>query len=162
MIDKESGQKTLANAAKTVWRINNALWSLAIWLAPVYVAFLFIFDDEVSIWILLLTAIAATFLTVLLVFLMPEIRWKRWKYRVDEHEIDLEHGIFIIRRTLIPVKRVQHVDTRQGPILRSYNLADVVISTAATTHKIPALTESTADQVRSEISTFARKAKDDV
>lgn len=162
MINSQKEQQTLPSASKKAWRINNGLWSLPIWLVPAYVGFLFVFNAEVLIWILLLTVIVAIFLTVLLVFLVPEIRWKRWKYRVDEHEIDLEHGIFIIRRTLIPVKRVQHVDTRQGPVLRSYNLADVVISTAATTHKIPALSESTADQVRNEISTFARKAKDDV
>lgn len=96
------------------------------------------------------------------ILFIPEIRWRRWSYQVDEQEIDLQSGIFIITRTLVPIKRVQHVDTRQGPILRSYELADVTISTAATTHRIPALEQETADQVRNQISKFARLAKEDV
>ena len=33
--------------------------------------------------------------------------------------------LFIVKRTLIPMVRVQHVDTAQGPILRKYNLAGI-------------------------------------
>lgn len=119
-------------------------------------------DDNFSIWI---TITIATFVIIgagLIIFFLPEIRWQHWYYQVDEHEIDLQSGIFIITRTLVPVKRVQHVDTRQGPILRSYGLADVTISTAATTHRIPALDEETADTARDQISKFARLAKEDV
>lgn len=119
-------------------------------------------ESGFSIWMLIATSIFFVIITSLLVFFVPEIRWRRWSYQVDEHEIDLQHGIFIVTRTLVPVKRVQHVDTRQGPILRSYNLADVTISTAATTHRIPALDEEVADEVRDRISKFARLAEEDV
>lgn len=101
-------------------------------------------------------------LTILFVIVIPYYRWKRWRYEVNEHEIDLQHGLFIVRRTLVPVNRVQHVDTRQGPILRNYKLSNVAISTAATTHQIPALTDEHADAVRDRISRLALKAKEDV
>ena len=94
--------------------------------------------------------------------IIPGIRWRRWRYQIDEHEIDLRRGVLIVRRTLIPVKRVQHVDTRQGPVLRNYGLSTVAITTAATTHEIPALDSETADRVRNQISNFARLAKEDV
>lgn len=162
MEDRENKYNSLPLTSKKAWRIHYGMWSVVLALVPIGMGVLFYLGDTVSLWILLSTTIAVLFGIVLLLALIPGIRWKQWRYRVDEHEIDLEHGIFIITRTLIPIKRVQHVDTRQGPVLRSYNLADVVISTAATTHKIPALTETTADRVRSEISTFARKAKEDV
>ena len=68
----------------------------------------------------------------------------------------------LIASILIPVNRVQHVDTRQGPILRNYALSNVTISTAATTHEIPALTEENAGKVRDQISRLALKAKEDV
>ena len=162
MIDNTSHHQTLPQASKKAWRINNGLWSLLMWLIPAWFGFLKFYGTDISLWIIITMLLAALFLTILFVIITPEIRWRQWSYRIDEHEIDLQHGIFIIRRTLLPVKRVQHVDTRQGPILRQYDLADVIISTAATTHKIPALTEQTADNARSEISTFARKAKEDV
>lgn len=161
-MDQKPAQQSLPEASKTAWRINNSLWSLLLWIAPGYFSFIKIVGANVPLWLVIATPIIAILLTILLVAIIPQIRWRQWSYSVSKHEIDLQQGIFIIRRTLIPVKRVQHVDTRQGPILRQYNLADVVISTAATTHKIPALTEEKADEVRSEISTFARKAKEDV
>jgi membrane protein YdbS with pleckstrin-like domain len=93
---------------------------------------------------------------------MPYLSWKNWRYAIDENEIDLKRGVIFKTRTLIPLSRVQHVDTRQGPLLRSYNLASVTISTAATTHEIPALDSIIADRVRQQISTYARLAEEDV
>ena len=83
----------------------------------------------------------------LFIFLFPKISWLRWRYEVRESEIELQHGLFIVKRTLIPMVRVQHVDTSQGPILRKYNLAGITISTAATNHTIPALVMEEADEL---------------
>ena len=58
--------------------------------------------------------------------------------------------------------RVQHVDTSQGPILKKYDLANISISTAATTHVIPMLVTEEADRLRARISELARVAEDDV
>lgn len=58
--------------------------------------------------------------------------------------------------------RVQHVDMKQGPILRKYRLATITITTAATKHEIPALDIEEADELRLSISRLARVAKDDV
>jgi membrane protein YdbS with pleckstrin-like domain len=93
---------------------------------------------------------------------IPALRWKRWRYEVRENEIELKRGIFVIKRTLVPMIRVQHVDTRQGPILKKYRLATVTISTAATVHEIPALDVEEAEELRFFISQLARVADDDV
>lgn len=119
-------------------------------------------ENTFSTWTVVALLVLITIVSGLGIVFIPEVRWQRWSYQVDEHEVDLQSGIFIITRTLVPIKRVQHVDTRQGPILRSYDLADVTISTAATTHRIPALDEETADRVRNKISKFARLAEEDV
>jgi membrane protein YdbS with pleckstrin-like domain len=132
------------------------LMPLLIWL------FSMLDGNPFSTWIIFSITTILVIVAGLAIFFIPEIRWQHWFYQVDEHEIDLQSGIIIITRTLVPVKRVQHVDTRQGPILRSYGLADVTISTAATTHRIPALDEETADNVRDQISKYARLAKEDV
>ncbi len=81
---------------------------------------------------------------------------------MDSNEIDLKRGVLVKYRTLIPLSRVQHVDTRQGPLLRWFDLATVTISTAATTHEIPALDVVIADRVRDQISKYARLAEEDV
>lgn len=137
------------------------LRSLFIWLIPLGF-WLFDTQNAISIWIYIVLIAIALLLSLLFIFWIPAIRWRRWRYNIDEHEIDLQRGLIVVQRTLVPINRVQHVDTRQGPILRNYNLSDVVITTAATTHQIPALTDEIADTVRGNISTFARRAKEDV
>ena len=92
----------------------------------------------------------------------PKVRWERWRYEVNEHEIEIQHGLFIVKRTIIPMVRVQHVDTTQGPILKKYDLGNISISTAATIHVIPALNMDEADEMRARISDLARVAEDDV
>ncbi len=92
----------------------------------------------------------------------PDIRWKTWRYDVSEQEIDLLHGVFIKTRTLIPMVRVQHVDTVQGPLLRHFGLSSVTVSTAAGSHEIPALADDVAERLRDQISVLARVVDEDV
>lgn len=92
----------------------------------------------------------------------PDITWKTWRYDVSEQEIDLLHGVFIKTRTLIPMVRVQHVDTEQGPLLRRFGLSSVTISTAAGSHEIPALADDVAALLRDRISELARVVDEDV
>ena len=74
---------------------------------------------------------------------MPELRWRRWRYEVRDEEIDLRHGTVRITRTLVPMLRVQHVDTTQGPLDQALKLATVVVHTAAGATIIPALLRAT-------------------
>ncbi|WP_138431652.1 PH domain-containing protein [Fodinibius saliphilus] len=162
---RSSPQQKLSKSAIKAWRVSTAIVCLVFILIPLFFWVYNTFspsNTNFSIWLIGSISAVLFIISGLIIFFLPEIRWQHWYYQVDEHEIDLQSGIFVITRTLIPVKRVQHVDTRQGPILRSYGLADVTISTAATTHRIPALDEKTADQVRDRISKFARLAKEDV
>lgn len=155
----------LSESAIKAWRLSTTIFCFVALLIPLGYWVFNIFGpgrESFSPWVI--GAFAAVFVVAsgLIVFFLPEIRWQHWYYEVDQHEIDLQSGIIVVSRTLVPVKRVQHVDTRQGPILRSYGLADVTISTAATTHRIPALDKETAEIVRNQISKFARLAKEDV
>lgn len=160
---RSAPSQKLSKSAIQAWRISVTIVMVVVCLIPPLV-WLFSLLEGVpfSPWVMVPVIVILAILAALAIFFIPEIRWRRWSYQVDEHEVDLQSGIFIVTRTLVPIKRVQHVDTRQGPILRSYNLADVTISTAATTHRIPALNEETAEQVRDQISKFARLAKEDV
>ena len=76
--------------------------------------------------------------------LVPELRWRRWRWEVREHEIDLQRGILVVRRTLIPMARVQHVETERGVIGQALGLSTVEIHTAAGSHEIPLLRDGDA------------------
>lgn len=154
-------QNRISEKGLKVWKISGliqAVFSLLVTGAIVGVTIYF----DWPIWIvpvaLLLFGIEAYFV----IQFFPTLRWKRWRYEVRENELEIQHGIFIIKRTLVPMIRVQHVDTRQGPILRKYELATVAVSTAATVHEIPALDLHEAEELRMNISKLARVADEDV
>jgi uncharacterized protein len=154
-------QKQISVKALTVWRISGVFKILFSWiLAGIAIYLLHIFNGP--FWITHLLIGIELIATYLIVFLLPSLRWRRFRYDVREEEIELQEGIFIVKRTLIPMIRVQHVDTVQGPILRKYQLASVIINTAATSHDIPALAESEAEELRRFISNLARVADEDV
>lgn len=144
-----------------VWRIVGIINSLVAWLI--------VTGGGIAIhmfgwpkWYVIALACFVLVFTIISIYVFPTIRWQRWRYEVREQEIELQHGVFIIKRTLVPMVRVQHVDTTQGPLLRKYNLATVAISTAATKHEIPAIDLQEAEELRRSISALARVAEDDV
>jgi membrane protein YdbS with pleckstrin-like domain len=144
-----------------VWYIYGILQSLIVLLLGIGVGTINYFTGE-YIWLYIVTGAVVLIVGYLLTYLFPKVRWMRWRYEVREQEIELQHGLFIVKRTLVPMVRVQHVDTEQGPILRKYNLSSITISTAATSHTIPALITEEADELRGRISVLARVAEDDV
>lgn len=144
-----------------VWRISAAILFTIIWLLLLVAGFLFYFWDW-TLTYLYMTAVFLAVLSYLFIFLIPKLRYRRWRYEIFEQEIYIQNGILIRTRTLIPMIRVQHVDTEQGPIMNKFRVASVSISTAATTHLIPALSEEDASNLRDRISQLARVDEDDV
>ena len=106
-----------------------------------------------SLWLLL-----PGFAFAVGVVAIPELRWARWRYEVRDEEIDLRHGTVTITRTLIPMLRVQHVDTTRGPLDQLLGLATVVVHTAAGRTTIPALDDEYAGRLRDQIARLARTA----
>lgn len=154
-------QRRISEKALPVWRITGALNSLIALLICGGAIVLTVILDWPN-WIIALAVILLLLEAYFFIYLFPKLKWKRWRYEVREQEIELQQGIFIIKRTLIPMIRVQHVDTRQGPLLRKYKLATVTVSTAATIHEIPALELEEAEEMRVFISKLARVADEDV
>ncbi len=145
----------------TVWRLYGVIQTVLLIIVAAFVCYgTYYFEWPTFIYFI---AGAVVLLSAILsVYLFPKIRWERWRYEVREREIEVQHGLFVVKRTLIPMVRVQHVDTTQGPILKRYNLGNISISTAATVHTIPALIMDEADGLRARISELARVAEDDV
>jgi uncharacterized protein len=158
---KEPTRKITPRAIKA-WQWSAAFGNLFYFVIPIIYASFFDIKSGLHFWAVISLTVIIFALWLFGIAVLPYLRWKKWRYSVDENEIDLKRGILIVQRTLIPLSRVQHVDTRQGPILRAYDLASVTISTASTTHEIPALDEYTADKVRDTISKYARLAEEDV
>ncbi|PKG23682.1 PH domain-containing protein [Niallia nealsonii] len=144
-----------------IWRIMGVISGLFLFVVFAGVITLTVIFH----WHLLFSIISFLIITiyfVLFVGILPKMKWKRWRYEIREDEIEIQQGVLVIKRTLVPMIRVQHVDTKQGPLLRKYHLATVSISTAATVHEIPALGLEEAEEIRTYISVKTKVAKEDV
>lgn len=147
--------------ARTVWRLYGLFQTLFLAVIAAGVIFLTVIFDWPQ-FILYIAIAVVLGVGILSIVVFPNIRWNVWRYEVREQEIEIQSGLFVVTRTLIPMVRVQHVDTEQGPILKKYNLANISISSAATVHTIPMLLTEDADELRGKISELARVAEEDV
>ena len=145
--------------AKTAWRIQTALVAVPLFLVSLLVAGGLSFAGGTGV-IAILIPVVTLVLVVVWLGPVPEIRYRRWRWEVTEVEVRLQHGLFIIERTVIPMVRVQHVDTSQGPIMRAFGLSEVKVSTAAGAHSIPALADEDAGSLRDRIAVLARVTDD--
>ena len=149
------------NAIKA-WKLSAILFGLLLYVIPGFFYFLYAFEEGVPLLVPAILGPVSLILHMLLIFVFPKVRWKRWRYTVSEKGIDMYRGIIIHKRTMVPINRIQHVDTKQGPIYRKYGLSSISLSTAATTHEVPALDDETANNLRSLISELVRQVKEDV
>lgn len=157
----EPREKIDARALKA-WFYSGLLWGLALLLIPVAYLILVNIVWDLPAWYGWLGVGLVILFILWEAVIIPRLKLHFWRYEIREEEIDIRHGVIIIRRTLIPMIRVQHVDTEHGPIMRFFGLATLRISTAATNHRIPALSREKAAELRGEISALARVSDEDV
>jgi membrane protein YdbS with pleckstrin-like domain len=141
-------ERRLAGVAVVAWGLHQA----AIWIVATLVGSQV--SDHVGRHGKLFIAVPLALL-VLSVLVVPRLRYERWRWDLRPDAIDIRHGTFTVRRTLIPLIRVQHVDTRRGIVEQALDLATVVVHTAAGHHTIPYLYEHDADELRDRIAALA-------
>ena len=99
-------------------------------------------------------ASAAALFFLLLALWMPWLSFERWGFELRDEELLIQRGVLFRSKTAIPTARVQHVDTRQGPLEQWFGLARVQIYTAAgmgADGVIPGLDLQTAEALRDEL-----------
>jgi uncharacterized protein len=143
--------------AKTLWRITGALNTLPLLGGAAFGSWVLVRLADTPFLVGVVPVVVVFALVVLSVGVMPGLRWRRWRYEIRPDEVDLQRGIFWIARTLVPLARIQHVDTRQGPLQRRFGLATVVFYTAAGPNQIPELSTPVAADVRDRIAELTRE-----
>lgn len=144
----------LPAAARTLWRLRAAGSTIVAAVITITLA-----SEAGDGW--MTAALAFTvFSAVVWVGVAPELRHRRWRYEVREEEIDIRHGTFTITRTIVPMRRVQHVETSRGLLEQALDLATVTFHTAAGSTEIPALEAAAAERVRTQIAQLARTLDD--
>jgi uncharacterized protein len=147
--------------SRRVWLIGDLFGALIITAVVSSLAYgaRFLFDVDMG-WVV---GVPVTIALLLLIwaFVRPEIEFRQWRFEIREDEVDMLHGVIVRTRQVVPMSRIQHVDTERGPIQRRYGLSTVKFFTAAGGMEIPQLSAERADAVRDQIATLA-KVHDDI
>ncbi|WP_284013927.1 PH domain-containing protein [Halobaculum litoreum] len=91
-------------------------------------------------------------------------RYRVWRFEVREDSLFIVRGVLTRVDTSVPYVRVQHVDTRRGPLERALGLASVVVYTAGSRGAditIPGLTPARAGELRERLRELATESEFD-
>lgn len=80
-------------------------------------------------------------------FISPTIEYKQWRYKITNDKIEFSEGIYFVRKVIIPIIRIQHIQLNQGPINKILGLYDISIFTAGGQHKIPNIDCKIAEEI---------------
>jgi hypothetical protein len=111
----------------------------------------------------LAAVVVMTLIAMNIVFTLfwPSLEYNAFRYAVRDHDLLVQHGVIFRRWSSVPHNRIQHVDTRQGPLERLFGLSRLIIFTAAGSladASIPGLLTEDAERLRDELS---RRGGDD-
>jgi uncharacterized protein len=155
---RDKPEKRLDPRAKLLWRFTGALQAVPILAGGAFGSYVLVWRAGTPLYLALLPVIGALALAVLFIFVLPSWLWRRWRYEIRPLEVDLQRGLVRVTRTLVPIVRVQHVDTRRGPLQRRLGLSTVIFYTAAGPNEIPQLATTTAAEVRDRIAELTQRA----
>lgn len=64
------------------------------------------------------------------ILITPFIRWRRYRYVIDENRIVKSEGLIFITTEIAPIERVHQISVMRGPIDRLTGLSKVMATTA--------------------------------
>ena len=107
--------------------------------------------------------IPIAFASVLLLFGVVHsiLRYRKWGYEIRDDSLYLERGVLTEIRTVVPLVRIQHVDSRRSALERTVGLASTVVYTAGSRGadvRIPGLEPDTASDLREKLKGLAIEA----
>jgi uncharacterized protein len=149
----------LPAAARSYFVLGGIAWSVPVMIGAFLAAGAVGATDLPSVLSWLVVA-AGVLVVVLGGIVLPVLRWRYWRYEIRDEEIDLLRGALVVTRTLIPMTRVQHVDTGRTVLSDLFELRSVTVHTAAGSHSIPALQPGEAAAIRDRIAVLAREPDD--
>lgn len=89
---------------------------------------------------------------------LPGLRYARWRWRMTDQALELEHGVVFRQVRALPYFRIQHIDVEHGPLDRWLGLARLEVHTASVTATLPGLPATEAPGIRVALLALAGSA----
>ena len=83
-----------------------------------------------------------------------ELGFNRRKFGIRTLDIIFQRGYFVFSQTIVPYKRIQHVEIRQGLVFKAFKLYTLKIYTAGSSTgdlSIAGLNQSDSDKLKAQI-----------
>lgn len=139
-----------------VWRLKTGLFAGALTLGVLIWDILNAFQADrmlpFGVWTLLVLLLLGS-----LAWFLPPLRYRYWGYRLGDEELLLVRGIFNRVHTIIPLRRIQHLDVSQDIFEREFDVAKLIVHTAGTRSSdvvLPGLQQHVAEDLRDEMKQF--------
>ena len=148
--------RSLDASIRTIWTIKLAGLTLFLFLPALFYDLTHLFSTDP--WVPFGTFSGIVLVVGLLLCLVwPRLRYRAWGFALRREELYREHGVLNHVRTVVPLRRIQHVDVSQDLIEREFALGRLVVHTAGSRSSdvvIPGLPLSEAERIRDEIKRF--------
>ena len=140
----------------SVWRIKLAGLGVLAFLPALFYDLTHLFAEEA--W-LPVGALSGTVLVIAVAgaILWPWLRYRAWRFALRPEELYREHGVITHVRTVVPLRRIQHVDVSQDLLEREYALGRLIVHTAGSRSSdvvIPGLPLDEAERLRDSVKRF--------
>ena len=148
--------RSLDSSIRTIWMIKMAGASTILFLPALFYDLTHLFSPNAWLPFGVLSGgvlVAAT----LYCLAWPRLRYQSWGFALRPEEIYMEHGVLKHVRTVVPLRRIQHVDVSQDLIEREFALGRLVVHTAGSRSSdvvIPGLPLPDAEEIRDKIKRF--------
>ncbi len=151
---------------RVLWWLSGAIGAIPLVLAALVLDALLElpFGDGWAGWV-----VALVFAVIVAVG--PIVRYRRWRWALRDHDpvhtdrpqaplagdLWIRRGAIVVTTSVIPLARLQFVDTRQGPVMRMLGLAELVVHTAApgTSGVLTGLDQAEAEGLRERLARVA-------
>ena len=148
--------RSLDDSVRTIWTIKLAGLTLLFFLPVFFYDLTQLFSPDP--W-LPFGVLSGTMLGLGLLYCLtwPRLRYRAWGFALRPEELYKEHGVLNHVRTVVPLRRIQHVDVSQDLVEREFALGRLVVHTAGSRSSdvvIPGLPLAEAERIRDEIKRF--------
>jgi uncharacterized protein len=139
--------------APVVWALGAAIpWGVLALAQAVW----FVVDHRMW-WLNAAAAVLTVFCVVVFVGVVPLWRFRVHRWDVSPEAVYTRSGWLVQERRIVPISRVQTVDTERGPLDRLFGLANVTVTTASSAGavRIAALDSDVADRIVAQLTDIA-------
>ncbi|MFJ2111437.1 PH domain-containing protein [Streptomyces sp. NPDC087850] len=127
------------------WQVENVVGIVMVIVLTAVLSQFSLLPPELRRWIYFLAAAALAF-ALFDAFVLIPLRYRYFRYTLTADCFIVERGRLWKRRQVYPLSRILYCETRQGPILRWFNLFTVRTATIVESRSIGPLSQAEANR----------------